>query len=321
MSWKTKTFLSLSVVFCFSLLTITDAEARRGGSIGGRSGFSSGGGRSSYSSGGGFRGSSSSSRSYGGGYSSAPSFFFFGGGGYGGGGETCGDATSIIVAFIIIAVIIGYIIIKTRRTRRELLGQGSRGMLGPGEMEGTVSVARLSIAFFATEKKIQAGLNALAESGQAGTQQGDSYILREACIILARSKDAISKFYFEQHSGLSKTSARSKLEEIGQDLRSRYEEEGIRADEAGVRKAKGIGKEEEMEVAEYIVVSIAVAFNPPILQKTQITDVVKLVELIREMGNIGDRLLGLEVVWDPVDEGEVLSSEDLDLQYPELQPI
>jgi uncharacterized membrane protein len=236
------------------------------------------------------------------------------GGGYGGGGGGGGTAFLVILAIFAIIAILVYV--KYRRDRAKLLGGGGGTQLGAG----TCAYARVSVCFLATESALQEDLVKLAESGKAGTKVGDAWIIREVSTLIARSQDAVNRFYFEQVPGLSDAAAASKLEEIGMDLRSRYDEEEIRGDEGGTRKKEG--DKDEDEVAEYIVVSMAVAFNAPTLQRTQVTDVLALVSLVREIGSIGsERLLGMEVTWDPVSADEKLTSAELDRHYPELLPV
>lgn len=312
-------FLCIAAVV--TLLVPAVAEARRGGgSMGGRSGFSSG--RSSSSSVGSRSSSSSSSSSSWGRSSrssSGSSVVFLGGmgGGYHSGGGGGGGGSAFLVILVIFAIIAILIYVKYRRDRAKMLG-GAGGVRQLGE--GTCSFSRVSVCFLATESALQEDLVKLAESGKAGTKVGDAWIIREVATLMARSQDAINRFYFEQVPGLSDSAAASKLEEVGMDLRSRYDEEEIRGDEGGTRRK--VGDKDDDEVSEYIVVSMAVAFNPPTLQRTQVTDVLALVSLLREMGSIGsERLLGMEVAWDPVSADEKLTSAELDRHYPELLPI
>ena len=311
-------FLRLLVLTTLAFfLSIPVAEARKGGSFGSRSGFSGSSSRSSGSSSS-FGGSSRSS-SYGGGTNVA----VFGGGGYyggWGGGGHCGDPSTIVVILIVLFGIAAFVGYRFLKARKQLLAGGTPGRLASGS-DGACSVARLSVAFFATERALQIGMDGLAGSGRAGTPEGDAWLVREVALLMTRSRDATCRFFFEQNAGLSPGAARSRLEEIGIDLRSRFDTEAVRADEGGVRRAATpIGESDE--VSEFIVVSLAVALRPPILQKTKITDSVALMDLIREIASLGpEHLLGLEAAWDPVSADEALTSAEVDRNYPELLPL
>lgn len=312
-SWyKVLLFFTLIMLLCPQ-----ESWARRGGgSIGGRGGFSAG-----RSTGGGFSRSPVSSGGYRGGYRSygtgGPGFFVcLGGPSYVPSSSTTSDDSSAIAIAVTVLVILGIIIaFRTIRARKEI----EQGWTDQLEGDGMGIVTRLSVAFYATESHLQHDLEALAKTSRVGTPEGDALVVREACVIMNRSRDAMTRYHFEQHVGLSRTAARAKLDEIGNDLRARYEEETIRSDEGGLReKAQTV----EDEVAEFIVVSIVVAYLPPAISSGPINHVPDLVERIKQIGAIGpDRLLGMEVIWDPVSPDESLSSAGMDASYPELLPL
>lgn len=332
MRWVTlvRSLARLAIIAALLLVLVPDeALARRGGgSMGGRGGFSSG--RS-----GGFSGGSSGSRGLtggGGGYRGGYRSYGGGGPGFmvclggpsmpvgGGGGGGCGDESTLGIVVVMFLVVGAFIAFKTIQARKRLK-EGGWEALGPGDdgEGGACSVARLSVAFLATESRLQEDLAALAESGRAGTPDGDAFIVREVTVLMVRSRDAMARFAFKQDFGLSESRARSRLEEHGSDLRSRFEEEEIRADEGGVRKR--VGDREDSEVAEFIVVSVVVAFRGPALANEP-KDAESLVALLREIGGLGpDRLLGMEVVWDPVSPDEELTSAGMDRSYPDLLPL
>jgi uncharacterized membrane protein len=313
-----RTWKVLALAGALALMIPAAAQAGRGGgSMGGRGGFSSGrslGG--SLGSGGGI----GSSPSSGGGRSS---FFFFGGspflGGYGG-GEGCGDPDTMVLVLVIVLGLGGYMAFKTYQARKRLKAGGWDPIgAGPGADEGTAAVLRVSLAFLGTEKALQRDLEALARSGRAGTEQGDALLVREACLLMTRSADAMTRVFFEQQRGLSSEAARARLEEVGMDLRSRYEEESVRSDEGGVRE-RAAAKQDD--VSEVVVVSVVVAYRPPVLAETQLVGSAPVVALLRQIGGLGgERLLGMEISWDPVSPEEALTTKDLDRVYPELLPL
>lgn len=301
-------------------LAMPDAQAgRSGGSFGGRSGFSasrssssfggsarsSSGGSFGGGSGGGFRGGSH----FGGGM---PGVFFLGGGGSAG---TCGDGGTFI-GILVVGMLI-FIGVKTYRAYKRLKGGGAAAL--PDGVGATV--ARLSVGFYATEQALQRGLNALARTGKGGTPAGDAYLLREATVLMIRAQEAAARVYFEQHPGLADAAASSKLEALGMDLRGRFEHESVRADEGGLRELPNtLGTSEP--VAEFVVVSLAAAFTGGSFQTARVTGADSLIAVLREFGALGaDRLLGMEVAWDPVSPEESLTSEEMDLHYAELSSL
>jgi uncharacterized membrane protein len=226
-------------------------------------------------------------------------------------------------AVVVVLLVVGaFVAFKTMQARRQLKRAGGWNALPSAERDddGSAAVARLSVAFLATEKGLQTDLEALARSGRAGTAEGDAAVVREVCVLMNRSKDAMARVHFAQETGLSDANARARLEDIGMDLRSRYDEETVRSDEGGVRQKAAT--QEDGEVAEFVVVSVAVAYRAPAIGGGEITGGPALVDRIRQVGAIGpDRLLGMEVVWDPVSPDEELTSKGMDEHYPELLPL
>jgi uncharacterized membrane protein len=152
----------------------------------------------------------------------------------------------------------------------------------------------------------------------------NAYVVRQACTLMEQSKDAAVRCFFEQKSRLAENAVGMLLDQAGIDLRARYDEETIRADtEGGVRKKAAT--EEDADVSEFVVVSIAVAYRPPALAQTAVTDAAGLAAVLAGIKAIGDleagRVIGMEVVWDPVSPDEELTSYELDRHYPELVPV
>jgi len=219
------------------------------------------------------------------------------------------------IVLVLLLGVTAFIVYKTIQARRQLKQAGQAEALG----EGGCAVARLSVAFMATESQLQRDLNALAESGKAGTPEGDAFIVREVCVMMARSQNAMVRYAWQQDVGISESRARSLLEQYGSDLRSRFEDEEVRADEGGVRHK--VGDRDDSQVGEFVVVSVVVAFRTPAISVTP-KDVESTVQAIRQIGAIGpERLLGMEVVWDPVSPEETLTSKDMDRSYSDLMPI
>jgi len=286
-------FAAIAVMF-----TVTDAFARRGGSFGFRGGFR---GRS--------RGFSSRSyhpsRSYGSrglglrGFGCIPIFMPFGGGG---------------LFSLLIFLAIGYFILKMMRKR-----QGGGGMLSGNEARGVV--ARLTMAFFATEKTLQKALVELARRQPPGTQeQAQAYMLRETALLLLRHMDAVAKVAFEQHPGMNMSQAQSMFEQLVMKMRSSFDQTGIRRDDAGLHEANTPDTARPASgVSEFVVVSMIVAYNEPASILKTVISVDDIRTALQNIASIGaDRLLGMEVIWDPESPDGVLDQEGMVSSYPDL---
>jgi uncharacterized membrane protein len=301
-------FIILSIAAIILIFSEYSYAGRFGGSFGGRSGFSSfKGGFSSHSSG--FSGSRGYSRGYSmpAGFFGFPMFFGFGG------------SSTYFISFIIVIFIFIFL------SRFSKIAQGRSGrQIGPPE-EGLANVVIIKTALLAGAKEIQEKLLKLAESGKAGTKEGDAYLFREACLILMRNINSATHAFVSVKENLSLRTGREELEKASSQARTAFDEEGIRADGSGVRlqeKTEAEKGSDQFKVSEYIVVSLIAAFDGFRLQKTNFTNAVELREMIVQASSVPpDMLLGMDVVWDPESPDDILTENDMLASYPELLPL
>lgn len=286
-------FAAIAIMF-----TVTDAFARRGGSFGFR-GF--GRGLRSFSSRSFHPSRGYSSRGLGmRGFGCVPIFMPFGGGGGG----------LFTILFLIAAA---YIIFKLLRKKKE----GGGGILGGDSQSGVV--ARLTLAFFATEKTLQNALVDLTKRQPSG-DNAQAYMLRETALLLLRHLDAVAKVAFEQHPGMNMTRAESLFEQLTMKMRSSFDQTGLRRDQAGLHEATTPDPGQPASgVSEFVIVSIILAYNEPASILGSISSVDDIRTALQNIASIGsDRLLAMEVVWDPESPDGVLDKEGMDRSYPDL---
>ncbi len=291
---RLKWFFVIAAVLTL-MLTATNVFARRGGSFGFR-GFG--------------RGFSS--------HSFHPTYHHYGSRGLGYRGFGC---VPIFLPYhaggwltLLILLGVAYLILQALRKR----GRGG-GMLSGDQQRGVV--ARLSIAFFATEKDLQNALVDLVKRQPGGSQvDAQAYLLRETALLLLRHMDAVAKVAFEQHANLDMTSAQSLFENLAMKMRSAFDQTGIRRDEAGLHEASTPDTGSKAEgVAEFVVVSIIVAYNEPASIINSVSSVQDVQTALQNIASIGpNRLLAMEVVWDPESPDGVLDREGMDRSYPDL---
>jgi len=224
-----------------------------------------------------------------------------------------GGTGSLFTILLLIAA--AYIILQMISRKR----QGGGGRLSGETQRGVVT--RLTLAFFATEGNLQKDLVALAERRPPGTQaSAQAYMLRETALLLLRHISAVSKFAFEQHPGLDMNRAQSLFEQLSMNLRSSFDQTGIRRDGAGLHKAQSPDTSRPASgVAEFVIVSIVIAYNEPASILNSISSVNDIQTALQNIASIGsDRLLAMEVIWDPESPDGVLDREGMDRSYPDL---
>lgn len=234
--------------------------------------------------------------------------FFVGGGG--------------LFSILIFLAIAGFLV----RTFRSVRGDDGSGY---EIADPTVSVARLQVGLLAEARELQADLNKLALRADTSSTAGLSAVLQETSLALlrhpeywiyggatvqqARLQSAEAEFNRMLLSERSKFS-RETLSNVNSQLRQAETAQALPgSDQAGALVEQGPG--------EYIVVTLLVGTQGK-LELPKINSSNDLRQALQQLGGVSsDRLLALEVLWTPQAEGDVLTSEDVLVQYPNLKLV
>jgi len=313
-----RSLLGVVLVLALTLGPAGDAMAARGGRIGGGSFRAPAPSRNysaprTYAPGGGYGG-------YGGGY-------YPGGGGFGfpfllpvfGGGFGVGGLFSILI-FLAVA---NFLVQSFRRVRGgdELGGETYTS-------DSTISVAKLQVGLLSQARELQTDLNRIAQNANTGSTTGLAEVLQEASLALLRHPE----YWAYAGSGVQQArleSAEVQFNRLVLAERSKFSGETLsnvnnqlkQAPIAGQLSAAGGALADTQAPGEYIVVTLLVGAQGNLkLPKVNSPD--ELRQALQQLGGVSsDRLLALEVLWTPQAEGDVLTSEDLLVEYPELKLI
>ncbi|HEY9908921.1 MAG TPA: DUF1517 domain-containing protein [Thermosynechococcaceae cyanobacterium] len=313
-----RSLLGVVLVLALTLGPAGDAMAARGGRIGGGSFRAPAPSRNysaprTYAPGGGYGG-------YGGGY-------YPGGGGFGfpfllpvfGGGFGVGGLFSILI-FLAVA---NFLVQSFRRVRGgdELGGETYTS-------DSTISVAKLQVGLLSQARELQTDLNRIAQNANTGSTTGLAEVLQEASLALLRHPE----YWAYAGSGVQQArleSAEVQFNRLVLAERSKFSGETLsnvnnqlkQAPIAGQLAAAGGALADTQAPGEYIVVTLLVGAQGNLkLPKVNSPD--ELRQALQQLGGVSsDRLLALEVLWTPQAEGDVLTSEDLLVEYPELKLI
>ena len=312
-SW-TKPLIGLALVL---LLTLGQSQAAMAAMGGGRIG------------GGGFRApmpsrTYSAPRSYapsGGGYYPGggigfpfvfPPFLFFGGGGG-------------LVTLLIFFAIASFLVQAFRRSQDgESLGFDS--VSNP-----TISVARVQVGLLADARELQTELNQLALSADTGSAAGLAQVLQESTLALLRHPE------YWTHASASVqqaklASAEAEFNRLVLTERSKFSRETLSNVNNQLRQAPetaAIAGQSESgalttpmtDPGEYLVVTLLVGTQGP-LNLPPVNSTEDLRQALSVLGGVAsDRLLALEVLWTPQASGDVLTRDDLLVEYPHLKLI
>jgi uncharacterized membrane protein len=309
-----KPFLKpLLIVFLVATLVLSNAQ----GALAARSGGRAGGGS--------FRAPSRSvpSRPYnppsgggyypGGGYGFPFLFPLFGfGGGFGG------------LFTILIFIAIANFLIRSFRSVQS--GDSSGYSLGYSNPD--VSVAKLQVGLLAEARSLQADLNRIANTADTGTPEGLTLLLQETTLSLLRHPEywayagsEVKQSRLEAAEDLFNRLSLAERSKFTSETLSNYNNQLRQAPSEKALPGSGGALAQTEGPGEYIVVTLIVATQSK-LSLPPINSTQELRQALGQFGSISsDNLLAVEVLWTPQAEGDVLTSDDMIAEYPDLKLI
>ncbi len=283
--------------------------ARSGGRVGGGS-FSRPVPSRSYSRGGGY-----ATPSYGGGFGFPFLIPFFGfGGGFGG-----------LFTLILFFGLANFLVSAFRRFRDE-----DNGGLGSeiGASNPSVTLNTVHIGLTAQARELQGDLNKIALSADTNSATGLTKVLQESTLALLRHPDfwvygAAEATQTKLLSAETQFNQRALNErsKLSAETLSNYRQEIRQTSVALMTQAEKDALAFQSASGEYIVVTLLVAsegkLNLPPVNSTQ-----DLRQALQQLGGISsDRLLAVELLWQPQAEGDTLTADEVLLAYPQLKVL
>jgi uncharacterized membrane protein len=257
---------------------------------------------------------------YGGGYYPGPSFpfffpyFFIGSGGGG------------LLTLLVFIAVAGFLVQTFRRMR----GGDSLGYDAIDNPQ--ISVAKLQVGLLAEARELQSELNQIAMTADTSSTAGLAEVLQETTLALLRHP----QYWVYGSSTVEQARLQAAEAEFNRLLlaeRSKFSGETLSNVNSQLRQAPVAGtlnpadkssalvNQPDQGPGEYIVVTLLVASQGDLkLPKVNNADEMRLA--LQQLGGVSsDRLLALEVLWTPQAEGDVLTSDDLLVEYPNLKMI
>jgi uncharacterized membrane protein len=237
---------------------------------------------------------------------------FFGfGGGFGG-----------LFTVLIFIAIANFLVQSIRRA-------GDGGDL-TGYSNPKVSVARVQVGLLANARELQKQLNELAHNADTGSAAGRAQVLQESTLALLRHPE-YWVYGGAQSQQTSLEAAEAKFNQLALTERSKFTEETLSNFNAQLTEGSNATKKLASDNAgefitteapgEYIVVTIVVGTEGKIELPT-INNSDDLSQTLRMIGGLSsERLLAMEVLWTPQEQGDTLTSDDLMAGYPDLKLV
>lgn len=242
---------------------------------------------------------------------------FFGfGGGFGG-----------LFSILIFIAIANFLVSAFRRARQN--DDGMTDYNYPDSMANpTVTLNTLQVGLLAEARDLQPELDRIARAANTGTPEGLSQLLQETSLALTRHPEfwayasvdsqqtrlqmAESQFNRLALTERSKLTAET-LSNVNRQLKDSQTSVLSAADTPQALMAQDPG--------EYIVVTLLVASQGKV-ELPKVNSAQDLRQALNQLGGIsGDRILALEVLWQPQAVGDTLTSEELVAAYPNLKLI
>lgn len=286
------------------------AFADTGGSMGGGdwSSSSSGGG---YSSGGGGWSSSSSSDD-GWSYSSS--------GGSSSGGDFSGGEALLYLGFLVVVFVVKLVVMTGQNT--DVTPSFSLDYVPVDTVD--VSVLRIAIDGRA-RKFVQTELKQIADTTDTSTKDGRTAMLRQVALLLRRLRDAWVYGGAVNEPMRELGGAKPVFDRYVDDARSRFREETVR-NEQGVKSQATASSYSPRgdEGAGLILVSIVIAARRELFTVDRIGTGDDLRQALDSASQLTTaNLVAIEIVWQPSEDDDRLSSMELEAKYPrpDLIPI
>lgn len=179
-----------------------------------------------------------------------------------------------------------------------------------------LTVVRQRVALLASAKDIQTDLIRMAERGNTGSSYGLAKILQETTLALLRHPDKVVYAWSDSHT-VSPGGAESLFNQFSMEDRSRASEETLSNVDGRVSESKAKDRKKIQE-NEYILVNVLVVTNEN-LDLKQSDSQENLKSNLVALGSVPpENLVALEIIWQPEDEYDVLSKEELLTLYPDL---
>ena len=179
-----------------------------------------------------------------------------------------------------------------------------------------LTVVRQRVALLASAKDIQSDLIRMAEQGDTDSSYGLAKILQETTLTLLRHPDKVIYAWSDKNRE-SIDNAEDLFNQFSMEERSRASEETLTNVDGRLSKSKEKAHEKTQD-NEYILVSVLAATNENLnLRPSDSHENLK--SNLVALGSITpDDLVALEIIWQPEDEYDVLSKEELLSLYPDL---
>ncbi|KAJ4791408.1 myelin-associated oligodendrocyte basic protein [Rhynchospora pubera] len=182
------------------------------------------------------------------------------------------------------------------------------------------SVIKLQVGLLGMARSFQRDLDQLAEKADTSTPAGLSYVLTETTLALLRHPDCCISAYSSVDIKRSVEGGEKRFNQLSIEERGKFDEETL-VNVNNIKRHKSISQRSTNFSNEYIVITILAAAEGvhklPVINSSS-----DLKIALQKLGSIpSSKLMAVEVLWTPQNEGDTLSERELLEDYPLLRPL
>lgn len=223
----------------------------------------------------------------------------------------------LLFTVLLLAAFVGLLayVALQRWQRLPSLGEEKKGGLMP------YTVMKLQLALLFTARFIQKELEELALKAQTDTPEGLAELLQAVTVALSRHPEYWRYGLWEVHRAETLDEAEVLFREVVAGERAKLSQETLVNVEGRIERRALKGSEEGAlkEAGGFIVVTVIVAVTRRVFDTIPKPSQEDIQRILKKLGGIiAPQLLGLEVIWSPEDPEDVLSEEELLLDYAHL---
>jgi uncharacterized membrane protein len=237
-----------------------------------------------------------------------------------------GLSLKFFIAVVIVLILFGFVGFAVWRSNETMISTPSWSDDGGSPQLGDVDVTVLRIAVDGRARKfVQSELARIAGLADTATDDGRATMLREVAMMLRRLRDAWIYGGAVNQPMQALGAAKQTFDKLVDDARVRFQHETITNEQGQKTTAVAPASTPRAdEGAGLILVSIVVAARIELFNVNRIGDGEDLRKALDSIGHLDpQQLVAVEVVWEPSEDDDRLSSMELEAKYPrpELIPI
>ncbi|KAL6857181.1 hypothetical protein ACP4OV_018563 [Aristida adscensionis] len=182
------------------------------------------------------------------------------------------------------------------------------------------TVVKLQVALLGSAKSFQTDLNDIADKVEASSQRWYKFMLTETTCSLRRHRNCCISSSLSVDVKDKVDSWEQHFDKISIEERSKFDEETLYNLE-GIKRKKAYSRKPDDFRNEYIVITILLAADG-VLDFPEVRNNAGLEAVVEKLNSVpARRIQGIQILWTPQDENDVLSEAKLLEDYPHLKPL